>query len=480
MIAWNLPPSNPLSNLVVTHKEHFMHKSVIFREYDIRGVFNQDYDLDFAYNLGKAYVSFALKRNPGKKVKLSVGYDARLSSPSISKSLIKGLIESGADVLNIGLVTSPISYFSTFTIEELTGAIMITGSHNPPEYNGFKISFGKTTIFGSAIQELKSIIDSNEYVSPTSLGKETTFDIFSSYIERYKKEFPDLSNVKVVLDCGNGAAGVIARRLYESVGIKPTILCEEPDGRFPVHHPDPTIETNMEMLKKKVLELGADVGIGFDGDADRIGIIDNEGRFILGDELMVLLARDVLKSHPGAKIVGDVKCSDRLYRDIEDNGGIPIMWKTGHSLIKEKIKLEKAPFGGEMSGHIFFNDRNYGYDDALYAGLRVCEIISKSGKSISQLLCDLPKAFNTPEIRIDTTEEKKVAIVEALKTHFGAGTQDIKVNLLDGIRLSFPDGWALARSSNTQPVLVLRFESWSPEGLARIENQVRSIVNPML
>jgi len=457
-----------------------MHKPVIFREYDIRGVFNTDYDLDFAYYLGKAYVSFVSKHYPNKKIKISVGYDARLSSPNISKSLIKGLLESGADVLNIGLVTSPISYFSTFTIEGLTGAIMITGSHNPPEYNGFKISVGKATLFGNAIQELKSIIDSNDFINPISSGIETKFDIFPSYIERYKNEFSDLSRVKVVLDCGNGAAGVIARRLYEAVGIKPTILCEEPDGRFPVHHPDPTIEKNMEMLKKKVLELGADVGIGFDGDADRIGIIDNEGKFILGDDLMVLLARDILKSNPGAKIVGDVKCSDRLYKDVEAKGGLPIMWKTGHSLIKEKIKSENAPFGGEMSGHIFFNDRNYGYDDALYAGLRVCEVISKSNKSISQLLSDLPKAFNTPEIRIDTTEEKKVVIVEALKKHFGAGTGDIKVNLLDGIRLSFPDGWALARSSNTQPVLVLRFESWTPDGLERIKSQIHSIIDPML
>jgi phosphomannomutase/phosphomannomutase/phosphoglucomutase len=458
-----------------------MHKAVIFREYDIRGVFNSDYDTEFAYQLGQAYVTYLRKRQgQDKPIKLTVGFDARHSSPDISKHLIQGLSDSGADVLRIGLVTSPISYFSTFTIPDLSGAIMITGSHNPPEYNGFKISVGKSTIFGDSIQELKHIISALDFTRPAKPGSVTDFDIFPSYIERYKKEFSGLSHLKVVLDCGNGAAGVIARRLFEAVGIKPIVLCEEPDGSFPVHHPDPTIEKNMSLLKQKVLEAKADVGIGFDGDADRIGIIDNTGKFILGDELMVLLARDVLKSNPGAKIIGDVKCSDRLYQDIEAHGGIPIMWKTGHSLIKEKIKSENAPFGGEMSGHIFFNDRNYGYDDALYAGLRVCEVIAKNGKSISEMLSDLPQAFNTPEIRIDTTEEKKIAIVEQLKARFGSGNSDIKVNLLDGIRLSFKDGWALARSSNTQPVLVLRFEASSPEGLARIENQIRSIVNPML
>jgi len=457
-----------------------MHKSVIFREYDIRGVFNIDYDLNFAYQLGRAYVSFYQKRNPNKKVTLTVGYDARHSSMDICSNLIRGLSESGAEIFNLGLITSPISYFSTFTIPDLSGAIMITGSHNPPEYNGFKISFGKSTIFGDEIQEIRRIIDSEDYISATLKGVVTQHDIFPSYLERYKSEFFGLSHLKVVLDCGNGAGGVIARRLFEAVGIKPIILCEEPNGSFPIHHPDPTVEENMELLKQKVLEIGADVGIGLDGDADRIGLIDNNGKFILGDDLMVLLARDILKAHPGSKIIGDVKCSDRLYADIQSHGGLPVMWKTGHSLIKEKIKSEQAPFGGEMSGHIFFNDRNYGYDDALYAGLRVCEVIAKENKSISDLLSNLPNAFNTPEIRINTTEEKKVAIVERLKSHFGSGNTEVKVNLLDGIRLSFNDGWALARSSNTQPVLVLRFESWSKEGLVRIENQVRSIVNPML
>jgi phosphomannomutase/phosphomannomutase/phosphoglucomutase len=286
--------------------------------------------------------------------------------------------------------------------------------------------------------------------------------------------------VKVVLDCGNGAAGCVARRLYEGVGLKPVILFEEPDGRFPNHHPDPTVEKNLDALKKAVKEHGAAIGIGFDGDADRIGIVDQNGRFVPGDEMMVVISRGVLEKNPGAKIIGDVKCSDRLYDDIKQHGGQPIMWKTGHSLVKNKIKEEKAPFGGELSGHVFFADRNYGYDDALYAGLRLVEQIGTSGKSIQDLLAGFPPAYNTPEIRIDTTEDKKRAIVEKLRSLYGNGGSEYKSNLIDGIRISYKDGWALARASNTQPVLVLRFESTTQEGLKRIQGEIESIVQPML
>jgi phosphomannomutase/phosphomannomutase/phosphoglucomutase len=305
-------------------------------------------------------------------------------------------------------------------------------------------------------------------------------DIFPQYLARYKKEFGTLSNINFVLDCGNGAAGCIARKLYEGAGLKPTILFEEPDGRFPNHHPDPTVEKNLTALKAEVIKRGAVVGIGFDGDADRIGIVDHTGKMIYGDELMVLISRSVLQTSKGGKIIGDVKCSDRLYDDIKSNGGIPVMWKTGHSLIKEKIKVEKAPFGGEMSGHIFFADRNYGYDDALYAGLRLCEILSKTGKTIPELLADLPHAYNTPELRVDTTEEKKVLIVNKLIEAFPSGAKDYTVNLLDGVRVSFEDGWALARASNTQPVLVLRYESSTEAGLNRIRSKFEEVVNKYL
>lgn len=449
----------------------------IFREYDIRGVVDKDFDANFAMKLGQTLVTYLAQKGGTKNPVISVGHDARLSSPTLAKAMCEGLQSAGARVVFLGLVTSPISYFSMFNLDNPAGGVMITGSHNPPEYNGFKISVGKTTIFGSEIQELLKIMQKNEFV--TGQGAYTTFNIFDDYVARYKQEFKTMIPIKVVLDCGNGAAGCIARRMYEAVGLKPIILFEEPDGRFPNHHPDPTVEKNLGDLKKAVKEHGAAIGIGFDGDADRIGIVDNEGRFIQGDEMMVIIARGILMDNPGAKIIGDVKCSDRLYEDIRKHGGQPIMWKTGHSLVKTKIKEEKAPFGGELSGHVFYADRNYGYDDALYAGLRLIELLGKTGKTPRQLLEGLPTAFNTPEIRIDTTEAKKRSIVEKLRETYKGG-EGYKVNLIDGIRISYADGWALARASNTQPVLVLRFESNTQEGLLRIQSEIESIVNPLL
>jgi len=454
-----------------------MYQNVIFREYDIRGIYDKEFNKDFAYLLGRAYAQYFVEKAGKTNLTVTLGHDARLSAPEIKAALSKGLQDSGVKVVYIGLVTSPISYFTTFEVPGVDGGIMITGSHNPPDYNGFKISVGKATIFGEEIQKLRKIIEKG--VFPNGKGSEEKLDVFPQYLARYKKEFGTLKNVKVVLDCGNGAGGCIARKLFEAVGLTPTILFEEPDGKFPNHHPDPTVEKNLKDLAATVKKEGAVAGIGFDGDADRIGIVDHAGKMLYGDELMVLISRSILAEQKGAKIIGDVKCSDRLYEDIRKHGGVPIMWKTGHSLIKEKIKAEKAPFGGEMSGHIFFADRNHGYDDALYAALRVCEILSKTGKTIPELLAGLPPSFNTPEIRIDTTEEKKILIVDKLKAQFN-GNGDYKTNLIDGVRISFPDGWALARASNTQPVLVLRFESWTAEGLKRIQSQVEATVNPML
>ncbi|MCM2354165.1 MAG: phosphomannomutase/phosphoglucomutase [Pseudobdellovibrio sp.] len=451
---------------------------IIFREYDIRGVYNKQFDDEFAYYLGKAFCSFVHKKTGKKNFRLSLGHDARTSSTPLIENLKKGFVESGAEVYMLGMVTSPISYFSTFALD-LDGGIMVTGSHNPPEYNGFKISFGKTTIHGAEIQQLYKIISENDYVTAPG-GSAKQYDIFPEYLERYKKEFGQLKPIKVVLDCGNGAGGVIVKRLFETVGLTPEILFEKPDGTFPNHHPDPTVEENLVDLAKKVKETGAVVGIGFDGDADRIGIVDHTGKMIYGDELMTIYARSVLATKKGEKIVGDVKCSDRMYNDIAKHGGVPVLWKTGHSLVKEKVKSEKAPFGGEMSGHVFFADRNYGYDDAPYAGLRLCEILSQTGKNIPQLLEGLPPAFNTPEIRIDTTEEKKVLIVEKVKEAFSKPSDDFKVNLIDGIRISFNDGWALARASNTQPVLVVRFESSTEAGLKKIQDSVMNVVNKYL
>lgn len=455
-----------------------MFSPVIFREYDIRGVYNIQFNLDFAYNLGRAFATYVYSKTNKTKFKFSIGYDARQSSLSIVEKLSQGMKDSGAEVLILGLVSTPICYFSTFKLD-LDGAIMVTGSHNPPEYNGFKVSLGKTTIFGEEIQNLKSILQSNNFI--TGNGSISNYDIIPEYLDKYKKEFGQIKPINVILDCGNGAAGSIARKLFNTVGLSPEILFEKPDGTFPNHHPDPTVEENLKDLQKKVIETGAICGIGFDGDADRIGVVDHTGKMLYGDELMVIYARSILAEKKGVNIVGDVKCSDRMYNDITKFGGQPIMWKTGHSLIKEKIKTEAAPFGGEMSGHIFFADRNYGYDDAPYAALRLCEIIANTGKTIPELLKDLPSAYNTPEIRIDTTEEKKQLIVQKVKEKFmSAGQTNVKVNLIDGIRISFEDGWALARASNTQPVLVVRFESSTKDGLKRIQDSIMDVVNKYL
>jgi len=454
-----------------------MYLDVIFREYDIRGIYNKEFNKDFAYLLGKAYAQYYFQKHNKKNLTVTLGHDARVSCGEIKEALSRGLQECGVHVVYLGLVTSPITYFTTFEVPNIDGSIMITGSHNPPDYNGFKISVGKGTIFGEEIQEIRKIIEKNEYVS--GQGKETKMDIFPQYVERYKKEFGNIPKFPLVLDCGNGAAGCIVKKLFQAVGLDPVILFEEPDGRFPNHHPDPTVEKNLVDLKAAVLKHNAVVGIGFDGDADRIGIVDHTGKMVYGDELMVIISRAILAENAGAKIIGDVKCSDRLYTDIKQHGGQPIMWKTGHSLIKEKIKIEKAPFGGEMSGHVFFADRNHGYDDALYAALRLCEIIAKSKKDIPGLLTGLPSSYNTPEIRIDTTEEKKVKIVEVLKTQFSGGA-DYTTNLIDGVRISFTDGWALARASNTQPVLVLRYEASTQAGLDKIRTTIENTVNPLL
>ena len=452
--------------------------SVIFREYDIRGIVGKDFDARFAFNLGQAFVTYVRRRTPQSKMRVAVGRDARLSSPELSKAVCDGLKSAGAHVIDLGMVTSPISYYATFALPDMAGALMITGSHNPPDYNGFKISVGQTTIFGESIQELKSIIESQDFHK--AQGSYEEFNIFDMYVARYKKEFGNIPQIPLVLDCGNGAAGVIARRLFEAIGQKPTILFEEPDGTFPNHHPDPTVLENLHDLIGSVKKNKAIMGLGFDGDSDRIGIVDENGEIIFGDEFMAIVSRDILMQKPQQKIIGDVKCSDRLFDYVSKYNGVPIMWKTGHSLVKQKIKEEKAPFGGELSGHIFFADRNYGYDDALYAGLRLVEIVARSGKSLRQLLADFPKAYSTPEIRIDTTEEKKHQIVTMLKKNFVESSPDYKINTIDGIRVSFPDGWALARASNTQPVIVMRFESTSEQGLKRIQSQFEKLVQPFL
>ncbi|MCB0347410.1 MAG: phosphomannomutase/phosphoglucomutase [Bdellovibrionales bacterium] len=450
---------------------------VIFRESDIRGVYEKDFDLSFAEDLGRSFFTYIKNTAKKESPTITIGMDARLSSPNIVNALTKGFTSSGGNVIQLGLITTPISYFSTFTMPQVDGAIMVTGSHNPPDYNGFKVSVGKRTINGPEIQELKNILEKKDF--STGAGKASTYDIFPEYVERYKKEFGDLSGVPVVLDCGNGAAGSIARRLYEALNVDVQIIFEKPDGTFPNHHPDPTVEENNDDLKKQVLKHKAALGIGFDGDADRIGMITNTARFLLGDEIMTVFAKDILSKQPGAKIIGDVKCSDRMYQMISKYGGNAIMWKTGHSLIKEKVKSEKAPFGGELSCHIFFADRNYGYDDSLYAGLRMIEILKTNKTTIEGLLEDYPEAFSTPEIRIDTTEEKKTLIVQKMREHY-LNKKDISLSEIDGVRASYKNGWALVRSSNTQPVVSMRFEANTKQALEEIQSEAMKIVNAFL
>lgn len=450
---------------------------VIFREYDIRGIYETEFDLDFAYNLGKAVGTLAQIKNTNKNLKFALGYDARHSSPHISAQLTKGLTEVGINVNEMGLVTSPMTYFTTFE-SGMDGAIMVTGSHNPPEYNGFKISIGPSTLHGDDIQKLYNIIKDKSFAAANPASS-NPFSINEAYVSKYKEEFKDLSGIPVVFDCANAAAGAILRPVLEALNVDATILFEKPDGDFPNHHPDPTVEENLKDLQKAVLDKGAHVGIGFDGDADRIAIVDEKANALLGDELMSIYAESVLEKNPGAKIIGDVKCSDRMYNRISELGGEPIMWKTGHSLVKQKIKDEKAPFGGELSGHIFFADRANGYDDAIYCSLRLIEILKEKKCAASSLLKLMP-AHNTPEIRLDTTEEKKHTIVEVVKKAYEKPSDKYKANLIDGIRLSFESGWALIRASNTQPVLSLRFESDSKENLETIKAEVMNHIEPLL
>lgn len=441
-----------------------MHNKTIFREYDIRGRYNIDFDDAFAYALGRAFAKFCLQENPAKNLKIALGKDARHSSTPLMDSLAQGLKDEGVKVLDLGLVTSPLTYFACFHIEDLDGAIMITGSHNPPDYNGFKISYGKTTLTSEKIKVLEKLVD-NLTQEDKKLGSIESYDIKSPYLERLKKEF-SFEGLNFIADCGNGAAGSIARSAFEVCGLNPHILFEEPDGDFPNHHPDPTLEENLVDLKKAIAEKDASFGVGYDGDADRIVIVSEKGKTVYADELMSIYAKYVLEEHPGAQIVADVKCSEEYFTLLKKWGADAIMWKTGHSLIKQKVKELKSPFGGEFSGHIFFNDRFYGFDDAIYCTLRFIEILEKSKKSVSELLEEFPTTFSTNEIRIEVGEKEKYELVEKYINEILPQAKSI--NKLDGARVTFENGWALVRVSNTQPSVTLRFEAQSQEALNRI------------
>ncbi len=446
----------------------------IFREYDIRGIAGKDLTPEFAECLGLAYSKYIAGKKPvadRKNLTVSVGWDCRLTSDAYSAALVSGLLKGGLDVVRIGVCPTPLSYFSIVHLN-LDGGIMITGSHNPGDYNGFKTCVGRDTIHGSQIQELRKLME-RAPSGGEKRGAVSDYVIIPPYIDHLVKNARPLKKMKIVLDSGNGTACTVAPPLFEKLGAQIIPLFCDMDGRFPNHHPDPTVVDNLKDLIKTVLKEKADFGIAFDGDSDRIGLVDEKGRVIFGDEMMVLFSRSILKELPGATIISEVKSSHRLYNDIAAKGGKPIMWKTGHSLIKSKMKETGAALAGEMSGHIFFADRYFGYDDAIYAALRVYEIASDASGPVSSLLSDLPPSVSTPEIRVDCEEEKKFRLVEETKNLLKPGR---KTTDIDGVRVDFGDGWGLVRASNTQPVLVLRFEAPSEVRL----NEIRKIVESAL
>jgi len=434
----------------------------IFREYDIRGIVDIDLTEDVLYKIGLGFGTYMAEQ--GKR-KISIGYDIRLSSERFKNAITRGLSETGCNCIDIGMVPSPVLYFSLFHLN-IDGGVMITGSHNPPEFNGIKLCDNKTTLYGEEIQRVRKIIEGEKFAKGT--GKVSFKDITDDYIELIKNKIKLGRKLKVVVDSGNGTASLIAPKLIREIGCDLIELFCVPDGRFPNHHPDPTIPKYMETLIKTVKKERADVGIAYDGDADRIGVVDDSGEIIWGDQLLILFSREILKKGK-APIVFEVKCSQVLYDDVLKHGGIPIMWKAGHSLLKNKMKEEKAPLGGEMSGHMFFADDYFGYDDAIYASCRLLEILSKTDLKASEILKDLPKMYNTPEIRIGCPDEIKFNVVEDVKKYFKERYKTIDI---DGVRVSFENGWGLVRASNTQPVLVLRFEANSPKALKEIKKLV--------
>jgi len=462
----------------------------IFREYDIRGIAERDLTSPVVEALGHAFA--ACVKSKGIDT-VAVGYDARESSERICKDIVRGLTGGGVNTQILGLCPTPVLYFSLFHLKPGAG-VMITGSHNPAEFNGFKLCIGKDTIYGEDIQKLKGMMSAE----PRGVGKGviTQNPILSDYISCLKKQFSAGSSIplKVVLDAGNGTAGLAAPALIRAMDCEVTELYSQPDGRFPNHHPDPTIPGNLTALIETVRSNKADVGMAFDGDADRLGVVDNRGSILWGDQLMVIFSRDILKNQPGATFVSEVKCSQTLYDDIRSRGGKAVMWKAGHSLIKAKMKELGAAMGGEMSGHLFFADRYFGYDDAIYAACRLVEIIKKmkSGNGmkadLSTLLSDLPKTFNTPEIRFDCPDAIKFKVIERVKEIFSSGDdlplRPKEVITVDGVRAIFGGGWGLIRASNTQPVLVMRFEAKDPGSLAEIRNmmeeKLKSIIESLI
>ena len=437
----------------------------MFRQYDIRGIAEKDMTADEVVLIGQGIGTYL--RMQGNR-KISVGRDCRTTSDLYSQKLIQGLRATGCDVIDIGVCSTPVSYFSIRHLPS-QGSVMVTASHNPPEYNGFKICSGHDSVYGEQIQEILKIIENKKFEA--GQGTLTTYDILRPYMD-YVVDNIDLQGaLKVGIDAGNGTAGVTAVPIIKRLGCDVSELYCDMDGSFPNHEADPTVAANMADLIALVKNQGLDVGIGFDGDGDRIGVVDEKGNLIFGDQLMIIFSREILTRKPGATFISEVKCSKTMYDDIEKNGGTAIMWKTGHSMIKQKMKEVKAELAAEMSGHMFFADRYFGYDDAVYAACRLLEILAATGQSISELLADVPPTFTTPEIRVDCPDDIKFTIVDKVTAHFKT---EFDVIDIDGARVLFDDGWGLVRASNTQPALVLRFEALSERRLEEIRSLVEA------
>ena len=441
----------------------------VFREYDIRGHAEGDFGDAFVRALGMSLGTFYAKRGLQR---VAVGRDCRLSSPRLHEALCSGLIETGLHLVDIGVGPTPLLYFAVHELD-LDGGIQITGSHNPPDENGFKMMLGKGSLYGRDIGELRTVMENRGFQRAPG-GSIEAIDPTPAYVKKAQGDIQlDRHDIRFAIDAGNGAGGPLALATMQALGLDPVAMLCEMDGTFPVHHADPTEPETLEMLKARVLDDGLELGFAYDGDADRVGVIDARGEVIWGDKLMILLSRALLKQHPGATIIGEVKCSQTMYDDIQAHGGRGVLWKTGHSLIKTKMKEEQALLAGEMSGHIFFADRYYGFDDAIYATLRVLEIVSQSDVPLHEMLSDVPKTFATPEIRVDCDDARKFDLVQQMIDHYRPTHELVDI---DGARIQFDGGWALVRASNTQPALVLRFEADSESQLNSIRSEVESVL----
>lgn len=440
----------------------------IFREYDIRGIVDKDLTPGVVQTLGQAMGTYF--RGQGRR-RTAVGRDCRLSSPAYAQALSAGLRAAGCDVVDLGTIPTPLLYFAIF-YKNFEAGVMITGSHNPPEYNGFKIMSGHDTLYGETIQEIYRLIRDDKLLADRE-GTTAAYDLVPEYRDYVVAGIKPARKLKVVIDAGNGTGGVVAVPIFKRLGADVVELFCEMDGRFPNHHPDPTLPEAMETLIRTVRSEKADLGIAYDGDADRIGVVDDEGHLIWGDQLLIFFARDILKSNPGRAIISEVKATKVLYDEIARLGGKPVMYRTGHSLIKKKIKEENALLAGEMSGHIFFADRWFGFDDAIYSSARLYELLSATDVKLSAMLAGLPKTFSTPEIRIYASEEVKFKIVDEVRAELAKKYPVIDI---DGVRALMPKGWGLVRASNTQAALVLRFEAETEADLAAIQNEVKGAV----